>query len=141
MGLFSRTKYDKHKVALYLILKSTFGLSTTNLLYLFYILDKEYKIKTGVKFKRWFHGFYSRDVTDILFDLEERGLIEQTRRKNEYHEWLYAVKAEYLDQIKHEVKDISQFDELFSNLANMPLIIMMDKVDKLNQRRLGWLHI
>ncbi len=141
MGIFSRRKYDKYAVMLYLLLSSDVGLSPTSLLYLFYILDKEYKIKTGVKFKKWFHGFYSRDVNDILFDLEQKGIIIQTRRKNEYHEWLYKVNPDYMDEAREKTRELEQFRELFETLSNMPFIVMMERVDRINQHRIGWLHI
>ncbi len=141
MGIFSRRKYDKYAVMLYLLLSSDVGLSPTSLLYLFYILDKEYKIKTGVKFKKWFHGFYSRDVNDVLFDLEQKGIIIQTRRKNEYHEWLYKVNPDYMDEVREKTRELEQFRELFETLSNMPFIVMMERVDRINQHRIGWLHI
>ncbi|BBG22984.1 hypothetical protein [Sulfuracidifex tepidarius] len=141
MGLFSRRRYDKYQIAIYLLLCSSIGLSPTALLYLFYILDKEYKIKTGVKFRKWFHGFYSKDVNEVLFDLEERGLVIQSMRKNEYHEWLYKINPDSIDEAREQVKDLEQFEELFQTISNMPLIVMMDRVDRINQRRLGWLHL
>ncbi len=120
---------SRSKKAIAQVIKTNYSLfpdkqfrGKTKLVKMLYLLEKERKIKTGLKFKLHHYGPYSDDIDKILINLEKEGYIKtQKGKKFDYTEISYIptkkLLSEDLGLTKNEIKNIESLERKYRSLS------------------------